>query len=338
MRFTLTETQQRQTAGNRGPTDVAQAEARLSLAEAQLETARARLIESRESYIRLVGHAPENLQAPPPLPVMPDSATTAVTIALENNPELLAARTELAAARFDVDAAGAERLPRLSAVGGVNQYDYLGSLATNTGPRNGDQGTTAFVGLRLDVPIFQGGRDAALVRQAQAQMSVATEQVVGAERDVVASTRSAFANWRSAEVVVGASERGVAANERVLEGLRAETRAGFRPLLDRLNAEQELLNAQVTLVTARRDAYVAGFELLAAMGQAEARDLDLEGLTLYDPAVYYAQNRNRVFQIGRDLEPVVVGSATVETAVQTAEVLPFEGPTVPQLAENSGAR
>ena len=54
-----------------------------------------------------------------------------------------------------------------------------------------------------------------------------------------------------------------------------------------LNAEQELLNAQVQLVTARRDAYVAGFQLLNAMGQAEADDLGLDGGPLYDPLGNY---------------------------------------------------
>ena len=58
-------------------------------------------------------------------------------------------------------------------------------------------------------------------------------------------------------------------------------------MLDVLNAEQELLNSQVLLVTARRDAYVAGFQLLNAMGQAEAEDLNLDGGPLYDPQVNY---------------------------------------------------
>ena len=56
-----------------------------------------------------------------------------------------------------------------------------------------------------------------------------------------------------------------------------------------LNAEQELLNSQVALVTARRDAYVAGFQLLNAMGQAEAQDLGLDGGPLYDPLGNYRQ-------------------------------------------------
>ena len=54
-----------------------------------------------------------------------------------------------------------------------------------------------------------------------------------------------------------------------------------------LNAEQELLNSQVALVTAKRDAYVAGFQLLNAMGQAEAQDLGLDGGPLYDPLGNY---------------------------------------------------
>ena len=59
-----------------------------------------------------------------------------------------------------------------------------------------------------------------------------------------------------------------------------------------LNAEQELLNSQVALVTARRDEYVAGFQLLNAMGQAEAQDLGLDGGPLYDPLGNYRRVAN----------------------------------------------
>ena len=59
-----------------------------------------------------------------------------------------------------------------------------------------------------------------------------------------------------------------------------------------LNAEQELLNSQVALVTAKRDAYVAGFQLLNAMGQAEAQDLGLDGGPLYDPLGNYRHVAN----------------------------------------------
>jgi len=83
--------------------------------------------------------------------------------------------------------------------------------------------------------------------------------------------------------VIQSSKTAIAANTLALEGVRAENSVGTRNVLDVLNAEQELLNSRVQLVTAERDAYVAGFTLLAAMGRAEARDLNLFGGTLFEP-------------------------------------------------------
>ncbi|MGL1475037.1 TolC family protein, partial [Vibrio parahaemolyticus] len=89
--------------------------------------------------------------------------------------------------------------------------------------------------------------------------------------------------WQSSLDVIQSSIVTVNADKLSLEGVRAENSVGNRTILEILNAEQELLNAQVQLVTAKRDAYVAGFALIAAMGHAEARDLGLDGGALYDP-------------------------------------------------------
>jgi outer membrane protein len=83
-------------------------------------------------------------------------------------------------------------------------------------------------------------------------------------------------------------------------------------VLDVLNAEQELLNSQVQLVSARRDNYVAGFALLNAMGQAEAEDLNLEGIgPLYDPAAYYNRAVRRSSDWGSEPAPAPVATRTV---------------------------
>ena len=104
---------------------------------------------------------------------------------------------------------------------------------------------------------------------------------------MVATTRSAFAAYEAARRAIQSNQTAVEANELALEGARAEQSVGTRTVLEVLNAEQELLNSQVALVSARRDAYVAGFQLLNAMGQAEAQDLGLEGGPLYDPLGNY---------------------------------------------------
>jgi hypothetical protein len=59
-------------------TDVAQSQSRLALAVGNLRSAEAGLVQARETYIQLVGKAPEALKAPPPLPTLPAAPDEAV--------------------------------------------------------------------------------------------------------------------------------------------------------------------------------------------------------------------------------------------------------------------
>jgi len=302
-------------------TDVAQSEARLALARAQLQSAEATLISSRENYIAVVGEAPTALEQPPALPSLPGSADLAVREALVSNPQLQSSRKIADATRYDIGVARAGRLPRLSAVTAGTYFNYLGSLPSAVNGRPiPNSGTAATIGVQLSLPIFQGGRPAAQVRQAEALRGQALEQQTATERAVVAQTRSAFAVNRSAQQVIASSEAAVNANKLSLEGVRAENSVGTRTILDILNAEQELLNSQVVLVTARRDAYVAGFALLAAMGRAEARDLGLDGGTLYDPTVNYRRVSGRIFDFDDDGQPDSVSPSTSTVPAQDATV------------------
>ncbi len=70
-----------------------------------------------------------------------------------------------------------------------------------------------------------------------------------------------------------------------------------------MNAEQEYLNTQVQLVSAQRNSYVAAFSVLAAMGKAEARDLGIEGGTLYDPEVNYRRVKGEIWDWADDPAP-----------------------------------
>ncbi len=265
-------------------TDVAQSEARLSLGRANLATVQGRLVSSEENYRRIIGRRPDALQPPPPLPPLPASADQAVQIALANNPDLIAITRQTAAAGFDVRTARASRLPTVS---GVASGDYANRLNSNVPDGTATSGTATTVGVSGRIPLYQGGLPAARIRQAQALEGQTLEQRIATERAVVATTRSAYAFYQAAQNAIASNQVAVSANELALEGARAENSVGTRTILDVLNAEQELLNAQVQLVTARRDAYVAGFQLLNAMGQAEADDLGLEGGLLYDPLGNY---------------------------------------------------
>ncbi|HEY9554448.1 TolC family outer membrane protein [Allosphingosinicella sp.] len=264
-------------------TDVAQSQARLALARGQLETARAQLVASRANYLRLVGVPPVNLQPPPALPGLPATPAQAIDIALDNNPQLETAKAESVAARYDIGVEKASRLPRLSAIANGGYANYLGTLGGNLPGRTFFQTqNTVTVGLSATIPLYQGGAPAARVRRANELYGQSLEQIILVERAVVADARAAFSRYNAALQVIRSAQVAVEANELAVEGVRAENTVGTRNVLDVLNAEQELLNSRVQLATARRDAYVAGFSLLAAIGKAEARDLGLFSEALYE--------------------------------------------------------
>ena len=299
-------------------TDVAQSEARLELARARLTTVRGQLTTSEQNYRRVIGQQPDALQPPPPLPPFPATADQAVQIALANNPDLIAATRQAQAARFDVNSERGRRLPTLSAIA---SGDYARTTSGETGGAD-RAGTATSVGVQGRVPIYQGGLPSARVRQAQALEGQALELRVASERTVVANTRSAFAEYQAAIESIKSNEVAVSANELALEGVRAENSVGTRTILDVLNAEQELLNSQVLLVTARRDAYVAGFRLLNAMGQAEADDLGLEGGPLYDPLGNYRRVAGDWSDWSENRRTAPVATSTVTPAEQPQGVTP----------------
>ncbi len=324
--ITLRATSDRFEIGDLTRTDVAQSRARLALAESDARTAEANLAAARETYIRLVGTPPGELAPPPPLPNLPPSSEQAALIALENNPDIIAARERAEAARYDVEVAGAGRLPRVNLFGQGAYSDNFGSMQGFPGLNFVERDKTAQVGAQVSIPIFQGGRPAALRRQAQAQTAAALENEIAAERDVIAQARSAFSSWTSSQKVIESSQEAVDAATLSLEGVRAENTVGNRTILDILDAEQELISSQVSLVTARRNAYVAAFTLLAAMGRAEARDLGLDGGALYDPQDNYERVRGKWFDWDTDPMPEAQATRTVDTPVQDGEARVVESP------------
>ena len=320
----LEATRDRFQIGDLTRTDVAQSEARLQLGVSQLATSQGRLTGSEATYRQVIGHAPGPLAPPNPLPPLPKTEDEAVQIALANNPDLVSISRQAIASGYDVNVARAGRLPTLS---GVASEDYVRNL--NNNDKTGlipSQGNATSIGLSARVPLFQGGLPAARIRQAQAQQGAVLEQVVGTERAVVQAARAAFAAYVAAQKAIQANTVAVQANELALEGNRAEQTVGTRTIIEVLNAEQELLLSQVALVTAKRDAYVAGFQLLNAMGQAEARDLGLDGGPLYDPLGNYRRVANNWSDWADDPRHPTIATRTV--APQEMPATPIVTPQI----------
>ena len=305
-------------------TDVAQSNSRLAQGRATLRTAESNLIAARERYVQVVGHAPGALDAPPPLTGLPTAPDVAVQFALDANPDLLAAKLATKAAGYDVRTADASRLPKVSVVASSAYTNYLGTLPGQSQLQGSLPHTgTAQIGLQATIPLYQGGLPSAQIRQAQAHEGAADEHEISVEREVISTVRADFAAWRAANDSIGLNETAVAAARLSLEGVRAENTVGNRTILNILDAEQELVNAQVNLVTAQRNAYVAGFNLLAAMGKAQARDLALDedlGAALYDPQTHYNRDAGDLNDWHRDPDPVRQSTPTTAVPAQDAVV------------------
>ncbi|RVT42015.1 TolC family outer membrane protein [Sphingobium algorifonticola] len=315
----LQATNDRFEVGDLTRTDIAQSQSRLAVARSDLQTAEANLIRSRENYIALVGTVPDDLETPPPLPGLPESPDLAVQVAVADNPDILAAKKQREAAVYDVRAARAAAKPTVSV---FTQGAYTNYLTTLNGGTGAQVNETASAGVQLTVPLYQGGRPAAQVRQNQALESQAIEREIEAERSVISQVRASYASWQASLQTIVSSQAAVDATALSLEGVRAENSVGSRTILDILNAEQEALNARVQLVSAQRNAYVAGFSLLAAMGHAEADDLGLASGTLYDPVLNYDRVKNKLLDWGGDPRPQPVATRTVDTPAQNAMVSP----------------
>ena len=95
------------------------------------------------------------------------------------------------------------------------------------------------------MPIYQGGAEDAAVRQAKELRAQAEMNVTETERQVLYATRAAWQAYTSAQATIASNQAQVDANEVAYQGVKLEQQVGGRTILDVLNAEQELLNAQV---------------------------------------------------------------------------------------------
>jgi len=276
-------------AGSLTRTDVAQSEARLAVAQSDLTSARGQLAISRADFMQSIGRPAETLEASPPLPKMPQDQDAVLGMALKQSPALLQAQANERAADYAVDDAWGAMGPTLSVQG---QYQYSQSVLNSVqgfgaggNPESVAQHAVVAIA-QLHVPIYQAGVEEATVRQARELHSQSKLSVAATDRQVRDAVEAAWSNFQSALGTIESNEATQKADEIAFEGVSKEQQVGGRTVLDVLNAEQELLNAQVALVSSQRNAVVTAYQVLAAGGGLTAKALGLK-VKLYDPLEHY---------------------------------------------------
>lgn len=238
-------------------TDVAQAEARLEGARAGLASARAILEASKATYMLLVGEPAGNALLVPEPPTIPAAFETALDQALIANPDLIAARFNEAAAAETIEAARSELRPSVSIRGTAGFQENFNQNFRDTSIAAVAQAT---------IPLYTGGQVASQIRVARLERDRARLQTQALERQVRTQVAQSWYATRAAESSIAASNRQVEAAEIAYQGAQEELSVGVRTTLDVLDQEQQLLDARLNLVAARRDAVVAAHQLRRAMG------------------------------------------------------------------------
>jgi outer membrane protein len=284
----LKATKERFAVGEVTRTDVSQAEARRSGTVSALELARANLKTSRGNFERHVGRPPSNLVEPgTQTKNVPRALDEAISISSRENPTVVSALYREQGQRHTVDLIWGELLPTLQLEGNYSRRFNVG-----TGPNALEQQESTTVLARLNVPLYTSGEVQARVRAGKHTHISRVQEIEQNRADVQSQVVTAWSQLSAAKAQLESDNAQVAALATALAGVREEEKVGQRTLLDILNAEQELLNAQVSLAGTKRNIVVASYALQSAIGRLNVQELEASK-DVYDPNLHYFEVRRK---------------------------------------------
>ena len=275
----LEQTEKRFEVGLIPITDVKEARAQRDQSVADVIDAKRQLATAIEQLRAITGAEFDSLAAPTddmPLKT-PDPASEDkwVSVAMEQNLGVIAARMGVDIARQDVNAAEAGHLPSLDLVAsyGKKTDDTTYTAASGSLDQNTFQKPKS-IGLQLTFPIFSGGATQASVRQkvyakrsAQESLELATRQT---ERDV----RDNYLGVLSDISRVKALKQALESSQVALQATEAGFDVGTRTTVDVLLSRNKFFQAQTTYLQSRYKYLLSLIQLEQAAGQLNRADLE----------------------------------------------------------------
>jgi outer membrane protein len=282
----LRQTRDRFNVGEVTRTDVAQAESSLAAGRSQVLTAQANYTASAATYRQVIGSNPGRLVAATPVDrFSPHTLPGAISVGTGGNPAVTLAEHNVDVAQLAVKIAEGALYPTVSVQGNFTQ-NWLSFQSLSV-----MQNYNASVVGTLSVPLYQGGGEYAVVRQAKETLGQKRIDLDTARDSVRQSVVQAWGQLEAAKANIEATQAQVQAAEIALNGVREEARVGQRTTFDVLTAQQTLVNARVAVVTAQHDRVVASYSLLSAVGRLSPQVLHLH-TPVYDARVHYHQVRD----------------------------------------------
>ena len=261
-------------------TDTLEAQARYDLTNSQAIAAQSNLEIKERTYQQLTNDLPKNLKpvgASLALEVpQPADVEKWVAAAELGNLQLAAAQAATELADKEVTRNRGGHYPTLDLVGsyGKNKITPVGdgTLGNGNNAIDTDQ-TTSYVGVQLNIPLFQGGSTNSKWREAQANRDRANAELESARRNVDLQTRQAYSGVVNGMSQVMALEQALKSSEKLLEASKLGQEVGVRTNLDVLNAQQQLYSTRKDLALAKYNYLISRLKLKAATGSLAEDEL-----------------------------------------------------------------
>lgn len=285
----LRQTRDRFNVGEVTKTDVAQAESRVAAGRSDMVQAESDYVTSRATYRQVIGVEAGKLTPGSPVDrLSPRTLPAAIAQGRVENPNVTAAALGVDVALLQVKINEGALYPTVTVQGSMTRSNDVSAIVPT-------QLVYSVLGT-VSIPLYQGGSEYATIRQSketvgQRRMDLDNQRDV-AQQSVVQS----WGQLEGAKARIISTQAQVTAAETALNGVREEARVGQRTTLDVLNAQQELVNARVNLVSAQRDRVVFSYNLLFATGRLSVSMLTLRS-PVYDPMVHYQQVRDSWFGV-----------------------------------------
>lgn len=267
-------------AGENTKSDVAQSRSSLSKAIAmQIDTAGA-LEAAKAKYATVITVAPENVSLPPINIIVPSNLDEAVTMALKNSPDIVAAERQYQAANQNVNVAKAALMP----VASLSQQWQNAKHDPNS-----SYNLSSVTTLGVSVPIFNGGADWSEIRKSKRVAQAYKYSSLNTKQSVTDFTVKAWSDYESRKAAMTAQEDYAESAKVAYEGMLEEEKAGLRSSVDVISQQNSYFDADAQLAKAKTENVLYRYVLKSAIGELTAKDLNLK-VTAFDPL----QNYNKI--------------------------------------------
>jgi outer membrane protein len=199
---------------------------------------------------RVAGEIPRGV---PPGETAGDRYTLASIIryALKNNPKVRIAGKDVESEGYGIDAAWAERMPRIDLGGGVTRYRWdmplspvVITIPLGVGTEIPEFRRTIWdTGLSFRLPLFRGGRLVRNVQVAEMKRAMASDMLRVTKQDLVYNLSSVYYKIAQLEKLYWANDASVSQLESHKKNVEIQLKAGAAPRLDLLKTEVELSHA-----------------------------------------------------------------------------------------------